>query len=75
MIGENIVHYKNQQCGFLMTWQKTALFARATLTYLEENIIVGTVEGILNIYIMLTYYSLVCYQCSTHYEYVAGYGD
>jgi hypothetical protein len=46
MIGKNIVHYKNQQCGFLMTWRKIALFARAILTYLEENIIVGTVEGI-----------------------------
>ena len=35
-----------RQCGFLMTWLTSAIYANHILICSEESIIVGTVEGI-----------------------------
>lgn len=57
-----------------MTWLTSAIYASLILTYLEESIIVETVEGnSLTIFILI--YSVVCAWCSDKSDYVAGYGD
>lgn len=59
--------------GFLMTLQRTAEYARTILTYSGGNITAEIVES--KIIYVITSYSLVCKNCSNHYEYAVGYAD
>ena len=63
-----------RQCGFLMTWLTSAIYANHILICSEESIIVETAEGII-CKIFILNYSVVCAWCSDKTDYVAGYGD
>ena len=64
----------SQQNGYQMIFQRNVDYVKVTLTYLEENIIVGIVESKHKILLKI-HYSLVCHYCSSHFEYAVGYAD